>query len=127
MPPKRFQQLASDELARKLDENVRIYGEGHQVSLPQVGSPVSHAIASTLAVSAATPDTLPRPKSTAPIGVAKAASTPVQPFLMNRDLHGLEPALSIRTRILLACHAMNQMSMCLDEVVDDGDVDGAKC
>jgi hypothetical protein len=60
--------------------------------------------------STGTPATLPKPKPKPPAATAEA----VPDFLKNKDLFGLEPALSVRTRILLACHAQSRMNMSLD-------------
>jgi hypothetical protein len=86
-------------------ENQCIYGE---VDLSSSCSESPVAASKTVAPSS-TPATLAKPRPTV---LAAAESTP--DFLKNTDLHGLEPALSVRTRILLACHAMNRMSMSLD-------------
>ncbi len=91
------------EVAASLAENQQMYGLGQ----PPIASSASPAAAS-LKQSAGTPATLPKPKSKPP------AAEVVPDFLKNKDLFGLEPALSIRTRILLACHAQSRMNMSLD-------------
>ncbi len=88
------------DVAAKIAENQRMYRESEKLSLD---SPDAANVAST-------PATKPKPK---PVVAAKSAESEPD-FLKNRDLHGLEPALSVRTRILLACHAMNRMNMSLD-------------
>jgi hypothetical protein len=82
-----------------------------QVNPPQsshLESPV--ASAKVAAVLSSTPVTQPKPKPKPPAATAEA----VPDFLKNKDLFGLEPALSVRTRILLACHAQSRMNMSLD-------------
>jgi hypothetical protein len=83
-----------------------IMQSGTKTVCSHLDSPVASAKA---AVPSSTPATQPKP-SRQP--VVRNAAEPE--FLKNRDLHGLEPALSVRTRILLASHAMNRMSMSLD-------------
>jgi hypothetical protein len=91
------------DVARNLAENQRMYREAKTSSLPSE-SPVAD---SKTAAPLSTPATLAKPP-------VHAAAETVPDFLKNTDLHGLEPALSVRTRILLACHAMNRMNMSLD-------------
>jgi hypothetical protein len=104
--------------ADRMAENQRMYREATSFSLD---SPVASAKA---AVPSSTPATQPKPPRP-PIVRDDAESVPrdtrpparpqdVPDFLKNTDLHGLEPALSVRTRILLASHAMNRMNMQLD-------------
>ena len=88
------------DVAAKIAENQRMYRESEKLSLDSPDA----------ANAASTPATKPKPK---PVVAAKSAESEPD-FLKNRDLHGLEPALSVRTRILLACHAMNRMNMSLD-------------
>ena len=101
--------ISAEELARNLAENLRLYGEDQSPAVP----PPSPGAASGGMAAPATPATLPKrqlPPQPKPAASAAAAES----FLLNRDLHGLEPALTIRTRILLGCHSMNQMKMGLD-------------
>ena len=93
------------DVAEMIAENVRMYREAE---ISTLDSPVAFA---KTAVSSSTPATKPKPPRPTVVPVA-AESVP--DFLKNTDLHGLEPALSVRTRILLACHAMNRMNMQLD-------------
>ena len=86
-------------VAATIAENQRMYREAD--------SPVASAKAAW-----ATPATAPRPPR--PPVVRSGAHADVPEFLRNTDLHGLEPALSVRTRILLASHAMNRMNMQVD-------------
>jgi hypothetical protein len=124
------------EVAASLAENQRMYGLNPPIAsspavasakhvatpatlpkskpLPQVGSPSRASVAAESEHSHSTPPSALRPQSAAPIRVANAAAEKVPDFLKNTDLHGLEPALSVRTRILLASHAMNRMNMQLD-------------
>ena len=91
------------DVAEKILENQRMYRESESLD-----SPVAANVAST-------PATKPKPKPVVAAAAKSAELTESEPdFLKNRDLHGLEPALSVRSRILLACHAMNRMNMSLD-------------
>ncbi len=92
-------------VADKIAENQRMFREAISFSLD---SPVASAKA---ALPSSTPATQPKPPRPP---VVRDAAESVPDFLKNRDLHGLEPALSVRTRILLACLAMSRMNMSLD-------------
>ena len=87
----------------------------HTLNRMQSGATMADAQRGLLPVSSpgaaapATPATTKKPPA-----ASAAAANAVPAFLLNRDLHGLEPALTVRTRMLLACHSMNQMKMGLD-------------
>jgi hypothetical protein len=96
---------AAEDGTLHLESLVREYSaqSGLGVTLG-LDSPVASARA---AVPSSTPATQPKPSR-------PPAQLPQPEFLKNKDLFGLEPALSIRTRILLACHAQTRMNMSLD-------------
>ncbi len=112
-----------DDVSQKLAENLRMYREEGPISasrdsvsveavLPAACSSPRDRVVTIAEVlqQGATPATLPRPVVPRP----SARPQDVPDFLKNTDLHGLEPALSVRTRILLASHAMNRMNMQVD-------------